>query len=70
MNQKELTQEEKVLKYLENHIYIDRPTAMDVLHIWNLTAVISELRKHGHPIVAEKVKKGKSYVHYRLGDRK
>lgn len=65
------TQAERLLNWLNNHEYIDRPTALRNLRIANVTAVISELRKRGHAIIpvtfvsAEGVK----YTKWRKGTR-
>ena len=45
-----LTQPEKVAKYLTRNKTIDRPRAISILGIWNLTAVVSDMREMGYPI--------------------
>lgn len=47
---KGLTQAEKVAKYLKYNKSIDRPRAISILGIWNLTAVVSAMRDAGYPI--------------------
>lgn len=64
-----MTQEEKVMKWFKNHKYLSRQQAFNNLYIYNLTAVISNLRLKGIDIVTEKVKgKNSTYGKYRLGD--
>lgn len=63
-----LTQEEKVLKYFDTHkTALTRQYAMNNLYIMNITAVISNLRKHGHDIETVKKKsKNATYGSYVL----
>ena len=65
---KELTQQEKVVHWLKNHKYISREEAFNKLYIYNLTAVISDLRKAGYDIENVWVKgKGTRYCKYQKG---
>lgn len=49
------TQAKRVLAYCDEHTYITRWSALVDLGIANLTAVISDMRKHGIEIVTEKI---------------
>lgn len=48
---KEPTQPEKLIAYLTTHEFITHEIAYRKLQIVNITAVISECRKQGHPII-------------------
>lgn len=64
------TQQERVMDWLENHEYINRVNAINDIKppIWNLTAVIADMRQRGINIESVPMKEGKRYVHYKLGE--
>jgi hypothetical protein len=70
------SQIQEVLYELINRLFIDRRTMMLASGVWNLTAVISELRKKGLNIKSNKMsgvnKYGREidFVHYSLEDKK
>ena len=65
-----MTQEARILKWFEKHTYLNRVNAINDIQppIWNLTAVISDMRNKGIDIESVPMKEGKRYVHYRLGE--
>lgn len=66
---REMTQGEKVIEYIREHGSINRKQAINKLYIYNLTAVVSDLKKKGYPIDKEWIKGKKStYCKYILTD--
>lgn len=63
-----MTQEQQVIKWFEKHEYLNRVDAINSFSppIWNLTAVISDMRGKGINIESVPMKEGKQYVKYRL----
>ncbi len=68
---KKMNQRQMVLKYLQNHGTIDPMRALNEFGCFSLSQRISELKKQGHPIIAERISKqglfGKvNYAEYHL----
>lgn len=63
-----MTQEKKLLTYLQGHKSISRYEAMNHLHILNLPQVVRKLRMAGHNIVSNtcKNRKGEHWTEYSL----
>lgn len=62
-----MTQSQQILNWFKENRYINRQNAMALNPpIWNLTAVISEMRARGIIIDSVPMKEGKRYVKYEL----
>lgn len=62
-----MTQGEKVIDFMKRYGSINRKQAMNKLYIYNLTAVISDLRGKGYPIETVTIKgKTAKYCKYTL----
>lgn len=69
MQKKEFTQEQKVIEFIKKHGTINRKQAIDHLHIYNLTAVISEMRRKGIDVETIWIKgKTSRYCKYGLSE--
>ena len=70
-----MTQNERVLKYMDTFGSITQREALNVLGVARLASRVNDLRKAGHPIVSE-VETGKNkfgeptrWARYRMGAR-
>lgn len=64
-----MTQGESVIEFIKKYGSINRKQAINKLYIYNLTAVISDLRAKGIPIETVTIKGQKAtYCKYTLAD--
>jgi len=68
-----MTQNERILKYMDTFGSITQREALNVLGVARLASRVNDLRKAGHPIISE-VEVGKNkfgeptrYARYRMG---